>query len=169
MVGVLGVLMLVGACASSEGESGGRNGDKGGTMSFESAKSSVDDLTGKILPQLASALDGEFPLVRGQFLECGVGPQYQRYSVRGELHSTVVDDAQAAEDIRVVLAGAGLDVMVDDDQTVAGTSDDGTDVIVDPGFTSGATIIRSLTINTECQTYSSSDSEKISDFPVTTY
>jgi hypothetical protein len=166
MVGVLGALLLVGGCGSSDGESGG---DDGGTLSYESVKSSVDDLTGKILPQLASALDGEFPLVRGQFLECGVGPQYQRYAVRGELHSAVVDDAEAAEDIRVVLAGAGLDVVVDDDQTVAGTSDDGTDVIVNPGFKSGAAIIRSLTINTECETYSSSDSEKISDVPVTTY
>jgi hypothetical protein len=110
MVYVLGVLLLVSACASSDGGDAGQDERGGGEKgSYESVKTSVDDLTAKLLPALASGLSGQFPLVRGQFTECGVGPNNQKYSVRGELHSQVADDAEAAESIRAVLTDAGLD------------------------------------------------------------
>jgi hypothetical protein len=124
MVCVLGVLLLTSACSSSDG--GPAKGPK-----VEGVKASVDDLAMKVLPALAKAFDGEFPLARGKFIECGVGPNFQRYEASGELHSAVKDNAEAADKIRAVLVEAGVDATVDDDFTVKGTSGD-IQVVVQP-------------------------------------
>ncbi|MRK02368.1 hypothetical protein GEV27_12650 [Aeromicrobium sp. S22] len=170
MVSVLGVLLLVSACGSSGGGSDEDNGEGGKKVSYESVKSSVDDLTAKILPALASGLDGEFPLVRGKFTECGVGPNNQKYSVRGELHSQVDDNAEAAESIRAVLTDAGLDVEITDDQTVKGTID-GTDVVVlsSSGRSVGGVMIRSFSLDSECQWYSEGDAEAMREIAPNEY
>ncbi|TGN32655.1 hypothetical protein [Aeromicrobium chenweiae] len=167
---VLGVLLLVSACGSSDGGGDGAKGDGGEKMSYESVKSSVDDLVSKILPELATTFKGEFPAVRGGFNECGVGPQFQKYSVRGELHAAVEDDAKAAEMIRGVLADAGLDVTIDDDQTVVATQGE-TRVVMGPamGRPVGGVTILPLAIDSECQTYNGSDADAMREVPPNDY
>jgi hypothetical protein len=171
MLGVLGVLMVVSACGASDDGNGDQNkGDGGKKVSYQSVKSSVDGLTAKLLPALASGLDGAFPLVRGQFTECGVGPRNQKYSVRGELHSQVADDAEAAKSVRAVLTDAGLDVEIADDQTVKG-SIDGTDVVIAPsiGRPVGGAIIRSFSVDSPCRSYSGGDAEAMRAIPPDEY
>jgi len=171
MLGVLGILLLVSACGASDDGNGDQDDRDGGEkVSYESVKTSVDDLTAKLLPALASTLDGAFPLVRGQFTECGVGPRNQKYSVRGELHSQVADDAEAAKSIRVVLADAGLDVTISDDQTVKG-SIDGTDVVVAPsiGRPVGGAVIRSFSVDSTCRSFSADDAEAMRTTPPEEY
>lgn len=154
MVCVLGVLLLTSACSSSEG--GPTKGAK-----FEDVKSSVDDLAAKILPAMAGALDGEFPAVRGEFNECGVGRNNQKYTVRGELNSAFVDNAAAAEKIRAVLADAGVDATVGEDFTVKGTTGD-IQIVVQPNvMQTKAFTVRTLSIDTKCHSYSNGDADKI--------
>lgn len=166
---VLGVLLLVSACGSSD--DGGGGDDVAGQGSWKSVKSSVDDVMGIVLPELASAVDGEFPAVRGEFVECGVGPQVRKYSVRGELHSQVDDDAEAADAIKAVLTGAGLDVKVGDDLNVTGTTGGTKVVVLASGGTpvAGGTFIRRLSVDTECRTYSNADADAMRDAPVEEY
>lgn len=166
---VLGVLLLVSACGSSG--DGSEGDDVAGQGSYKSVKSSVDDVMGTVLPELASAVEGEFPAVRGEFVECGVGPQFQQYSVRGELHSQVQDDAEAADAIKAVLTDAGFDVTVDDDQTVKGTTGGTTVVVLASGGSpiAGGTFIRRLSVDSECQTYSSADADAMRETPVEKY
>ncbi len=162
MVCVLGVLLLTSACSSSEGGT-----TKGGK--FEGVKSSVDDLAAKILPAMAGALDGKFPAVRGSFNECGVGPNSQKYVVRGELHSAFTDNAAAAEKIRAVLVDAGVEATIDDDLTVKGTIGD-IEVVVAPNVMQGkAFTFRTLSIDTSCRVYSGGDADKIDKIPIEDY
>jgi hypothetical protein len=165
--GVVMTLLLVGGCGTSDD---GRDGRRESTkVSYESVKSAADELVAAILPKIAATAHGELPLVRGQFLGCGLGPPSFQYSVRGELHSEVVDDVQAAESVRDVLTAAGLDVTVKDDQTVVATTD-GTEVVVLRGLDiGGARIARSFSLDTTCQTYSKDDADAIGEMPAETY
>jgi len=162
MVCVLGVLLLTSACSSSDG--GPTKGPK-----FEDVKSSVDDLAARILPAMAGALDGEVPGVRGGFTECGVGPNNQRYTVRGYVQSVFADNAAAAEKIRAILDDAGLDATIKDDFTVTGTVDD-IKVVVHRNVTQGKGFAaRNISIDTKCRWYSTSDADKMKEIPDADY
>jgi hypothetical protein len=155
MVCVLGVLLLTSACSSSD--DGPPKGAK-----VEDVKASVDDLTMKVLPALAKAFDGEFPLARGKFIECGVGPNFQRYEASGELHSQVKDNAEAAEKIRSALSDAGIDATIDADSTVKGKTGDITILVeTDVMAADSLAAIRSVTIASKCRTYAGADADRI--------
>jgi hypothetical protein len=166
-VGAVMTLLLMAGCGTSDDGRDGRR--ESTTVSYESVKSAADELVAVILPKIVVRTHGELPLVRGQFRGCGLGPPSFQYSVRGELHSQVVDDVQAAESVRSVLTAAGLDVTVKDDQTIVATTD-GTEVVLLPGLDiGGARIARSFSLDTTCRTYSKGDADAIDEMPAETY
>jgi hypothetical protein len=167
LTGAAAILALIGGCGLVSDQVNDDDGDS--TMSYQAVKTSADELLATILPALASGVGGEFPLVRAEFLGCRLGPPSFQYSVRGELHSQVVDDVQAANSIRDVLTAAGLDVVVEDDQTVV-ASIDGTEVVVLRGLDiGGARVSRSFSLDTECRSYSGGDADTIDEIPAETY
>ncbi len=152
---VLGTLVLLSGCSS-----GGRQ-DEGPTP--EKVKASVDDLATKILPALAKALDGEFPLAQGRFIGCGAGPEVKRYVASGELHAEVPDNAAAAREIRATLADAGVKASLERDSKVRAETGDLT-IVVEPSVVAPNSVvaIRPLAVASRCHPFSKADLERIS-------
>jgi len=151
---VLGTLVLLGGCSSGGGD------DEGPKP--EDVKASVDDLATKILPALAKALDGEFPLAQGKFIGCGVGPEVKRYVASGELHAEVPDNAAAARKIRATLADAGVEASLERDSTVRAEAGELT-IVVEPSVVAPNSVvaIRPLAIASQCHPFSEADVERI--------
>ena len=151
---VIGVMLLLSGCSSG-------GGDEQSPKS-EDVKASVDGLATKLLPALAKAFGGEFPLAQGKFVGCDAGRDVKRYVASGELHSGVADNAKAARKIRATLSDSGVSARIGRDSSVKGKAGDLV-IMVEPNVVSPNSVeaIRPVTIVSECQRFSAAEVVKL--------
>lgn len=147
LLGALALFLLSGCTDPADGDESRDDVDK--------VKETVDKALTDTLPQVAGAVGGTYPSIRGQFIGCGVGDDTLQYVVRGELHAPVGDDRAAMERLRGVFDEAGFATTLEDDDLDLEAERDGVEVAftVYPPREGAPTSIKPFRFETGCVSY----------------